>query len=116
MNSRPPTREHLDPAAQFAVALSLWQACHDQAAKRQDLDLSVHFNGMDECMRVVMRIGDLFESWACEHVRFEGLSDVWPYLLQDRFGDVCLELIALEGLADFNEEDCLRVALEHIKK
>lgn len=100
-----------DPAAQFAIAHSLWQACHDHAAKQQGVNLSETFNGMDEFMRVVMQIGERFERWACEHVRFENLNDVWPYLLQDRFGDTCLELITLEGLADFTEEDCLRVSV-----
>jgi hypothetical protein len=111
MNSGPATNESFDPAAQFAIASSLWQACHDHAAKTKDVNLSEIFNGMDECMRVVMRIGERFERWACDHVNFDNLSDVWPYLLQDRFGSTCLKAMTLAGLPEFNEEDCLRMAL-----
>jgi hypothetical protein len=111
MNLLTPPIEKPDPAAQFAIASSLWHACHDHAAKTKGLNLSEIFNGMDECMRVVMHIGERFEDWACKHVNFDNLDDVWPYLLQDKFGSVCLEAMWLAGLADFNEEDCLRVAL-----
>ncbi len=111
MNLRTPPIEKPDPAAQFAIAFSLWQACHDHAAKTKGLNLSEIFNGMDECMRVMMRIGERFEGWACKHVNFDNLDDVWPYLLQDKFGSVCLEAMRLAGLAEFKEEDCLRVAL-----
>jgi hypothetical protein len=111
MNLLTPPIEKPDPAAQFAIASSLWQACHDHAAKTKGLNLSEIFNGMDECMRVVMRIGERFEGWACKHVNFDNLYDVWPYLLQDKFGSVCLEAMTLAGLVEFNEEDCLQVAL-----
>ena len=111
MNSSPPTNESYDTAAQFAIASSLWQACHDHAAKTKNLNLSEVFNGMDECMRVVMRIGERFERWACKHVNFDNLDDVWPYLLHGSFGRICLEGMAPAGLPEFNEEDCLRMAL-----
>ena len=111
MNSIPATNQCLDPAAQFAIAYSLWQACHDYAGKTKGLSLSEAFNGMDECMRVVMKIGELFERWACEHVNFDNLNDVWPYLLQDKFGDACLTLVSVEEIADFAGQDCLRLAL-----
>ena len=65
-----------DPAAVFASAHSLWQACHEAAENDPSLNLSDVFNGMDEMMREVMRIGDLFENWACMHVVFEQL--VYP--------------------------------------
>ena len=62
-------------------------------------------------MREVMRIAELFEQWACEHVAFEELTDVWPYLLQDRFGEECLSVLVVESLAEFDERDCRRVAM-----
>ncbi|MEQ1859795.1 MAG: hypothetical protein ABMA13_07665 [Chthoniobacteraceae bacterium] len=100
-----------DPAAVFACAMSLWKAC-DEAAKADDaLDLSDAYNGMDELMRVVLRIGEAFERWCCAHVEFGELSDVWPYLLQDRFGTACLSAMLPHGLAQFAEADCLRVAM-----
>jgi hypothetical protein len=61
-------------------------------------------------MREVMRIGQLFESWACNHVDFDQLTDVWPYLLRDRFGKECLSVLRPENLADFDQHDCRRVA------
>ena len=111
MNSSPPTNESYDTAAQFAIASSLWQACHDHAARTKDLNLSEVFNGMDECMRVVMSIGERFERWACKNVHFDNLDDVWPYLLHDSFGSICLEAMTPAGLPEFGEEDSLRMAL-----
>ena len=101
-----------DPAAIFAAALSLWQACHEAAEKDPSLNLSDAFNGMDQMMREVMRIAEVFERWACQHIKFEELEDVWPYRLEDRFGDACLKLVMPPGLVEFDQEDCLRVALE----
>ena len=62
-------------------------------------------------MREVMRVASLFESWSCAHVDFNRLADVWPYFLQDKFGEACLDAVFPTGLATFDEEDCLRVAL-----
>lgn len=101
----------LDPAAVFACALSLWQACHKHAADNPTLNLSDCYNGMDEFMRVVMRIGNRFEAWACSHVDFNQLNDVWPYLVEDKFGDACLAVLLPTALAEFNDSDCLRVAM-----
>ena len=108
MNS--PTTEP-DPATIFACAQSLWQACHEAQQRTPGLNLSECFNGIDEFMRVIMRIGEQFERWACGHVAFEELTDVWPYLMQDRFGTACLEVIEVAALHEFHGEDCLRVAL-----
>ena len=38
-------------------------------------------------------------------------SDVWPYALEDKFGSAALELLSPGALRDFDETDCLRVAL-----
>lgn len=59
-----------------------------------------------------MRIADLFERWACLHVAFENLQDVWSYRLAEDFGGACLNLFRPEGLVEFDESACLRVALE----
>ncbi len=99
-----------DPAAVFASALSLWKACQKQADE-QKLNLSECYNGIDEFMREVMRVGNQFESWACLHVDFDETNDVWPYLLEDKFGDAFLALLPPSALAQFNETDCLSVAL-----
>lgn len=61
-------------------------------------------------MRDVMRIAELFEKWACDHVAFEELNDVWPYMLQDRFGKECLSVLMLENLSAFDRHDCARIA------
>ncbi len=100
-----------DPAAVFACALSLREACLKSAEADPQLNLSDCYNGMDEFMREMMRVGNLFEAWACEHVVFEKVGEVWPYLMEDKFGDACLESILPSALAEFDDSDCLRVAL-----
>lgn len=110
MNSpvSPPTA---DDAAIFAIASSLWAHLHELEAKDRSLHLSDHFNGMDQLMRGVMRIGRQFEEWSCQHIDFDELTDVWPYLLQDRFAKTCFDLLRWEVLTQFDEDDCLRTAL-----
>jgi hypothetical protein len=85
--------ENPDPAGVFAAALSLWQACQ-KCARSDRLDLSECYNGMDQLMRVIMGIANQFEAWACEHVDFKSYHLVWPYHLEDSFGDACLEAIS----------------------
>jgi len=102
--------EEVDPAAVFACAVSLHEACETHA-NESGLNLSECFNGIDQCWREMMRIGTLFEAWACENVVFEVLTDVWPYQLRDHFGRACLQRVSVEHLAGFEVEDCPRVAL-----
>ena len=105
-----PTTESADPAAIFAIATSLWQECHKHAKIDPNINLSDAYSGVDGLMREVMRIATLFESWACVHVNFNELTDVWPYMLEDRFGKECLSILLAESLSDFDEHDCRRVA------
>jgi len=99
-----------DPAAVFASALSLWQASQKRAGDEK-LNLSECYNGMDQFMREIMRIANQFEAWACLHIDFNELDDVWPYILEDRFGEVCLAVLLPSALAQFDDTDCWRVAL-----
>lgn len=99
--------ESVDPAAVLGAAVSLWQACQRDPRP----DLSARYGGGDQWMREVMRAATLFETWATRHVCFDEFDDCWPYLLEDRFGTACVELVGAEGLASFDERDCLRVAL-----
>lgn len=99
-----------DPAAHFAIAVSLWRECHRHAAADPSLNLSQAYQGIDSLMREVMRIAHVFEAWACRHVDFTQLTDVWPYLLEDRFGSECLSLLRPDRLADFTTHDCRRIA------
>jgi hypothetical protein len=99
-----------DPAAVFACAMSLHDACLGRAEVEPELDLSDAYQGMDTFMREVMRVGEMFEKWACRHVAFNELADVWPYLLENRFGAACLETIDADSLGSFDSDDCLRVA------
>ncbi len=103
--------ENFDPAAIFAAALSLWQAVNNRASAEKDLNLSECYNGMDQLMREVMRVASLFETWACEHVAFNELNDVWPYFLEDNFGDACMKALLPGALAEFDDADCLRVGI-----
>jgi hypothetical protein len=99
-----------DPAAIFASALSLWHASQKHADKEK-LDLSERYNGMDQFMREIMRIANQFEAWACLHINFSKLEEVWSYLLEDRFGAACLAVLPQSDLANFDDHDCLRVAM-----
>jgi hypothetical protein len=101
---------HSDPAAVFACATSLWQTC-EKCARSDRLDLSECYNGMDQLMRVVMAIGDHFERWSCEHVEFASFPHVWPYFLEEKFGETCLAVMLPTELDKFEDKDCLRVAL-----
>lgn len=101
-----------DPAAIFACAKSLHDACLERAELDSELKLSEAFQGMDQLMREVMRVGEMFENWACFHVAFDELVDVWPYLLDERFGATCLEVMDADFLAGFDDDDCLRIAFK----
>lgn len=104
--------EQPDPAAVFACAKSLHDACLERAEADPGLNFSEAYQGMDNFMREVMRVGEEFETWACRHVAFNELEYVWPYLLDERFGAVCLEIMEADRLAGFDAEDCLRVAFK----
>lgn len=99
-----------DPAAVFAAATSIWTSCHHYANKSH-CDLSEIFNGMDQLMRTAMSVANRFERWSCQHIDFEELTDVWPYLLEDKFGEACLDTIQIEALESFSDRDCLCVAI-----
>lgn len=101
-----------DPAAIFACSKSLYDAWLKRAEVEPELDLTNAYQGMDVLMREVMRVGEAFETWACRHVAFNELEHVWPYLLNERFGAVCLEIMEADRLAGFDAEDCLRVAFK----
>ena len=99
-----------DPAAVFGCALSLWQECK-KAVANEGLNLSECYNGGDEFMRAVMRTATRFENWASLHIAFENIDDVWPYMMEDKFGAACVSAMGAENLAHFDDNDCLRVAL-----
>ncbi|MBB5033339.1 hypothetical protein [Prosthecobacter vanneervenii] len=102
--------DSLDPAAVFSCAVSLRDAC-EQSAKMEKFDLSDAFNGLDQFFRELMRIACLFEEWSCKHVAFDEMYEVWPYLLEDKFGAACLQRMSLEDLKHFDAEDCPLVAM-----
>ncbi len=103
--------EQPDPAAVFGCALSLWIECKKLTQGTERLNLSECYNGGDEFMRVVMRTATRFENWASLHIAFENLDDVWPYMMEDKFGDACVSAMGAGNLAHFDNNDCLRVAL-----
>lgn len=111
MNSPASANDDPDSAAIFAIALSLWQALHKRASTDPQLNLSECYHGMDQLMREVMRIANHFERWSCEHLDFDQNPDVWPYLMEDKFGKVCLDVLHPAALIAFGEPDCLRVAM-----
>lgn len=108
MNNRP--ADPADPAAVFACALSLWRECMRRSHGGTIVNLSECYNGGDEFMRVIMRVGTCFEEWADLHVAFERLDHCWPYLLEERFGEACVGVKDLTSLDGFCDDDCLLVA------
>ena len=101
-----------DRAAVFGAALSLWNAVLRRAERPPRVNLSECYNGGDEFMRQVMRAATEFELWSCAHVHFDDLDEVWPYMLEDRFGEACMVVLGgPEALLDFDSRACLRVAL-----
>lgn len=100
-----------DPAAVFACALSLWQACQKLCEAEPNLNFSEAYNGIDQFMREIMRVATFFEEWSCEHIDFTRFSDAWPYMLEKKFGEACLTGTLPTALASFDASDCLRVAL-----
>ena len=104
------TKLHLDSAAVFAAAQSIFESCHDHENHSEKVNLSDEFNGIDELMRVAMTVATEFEQWATTHVAFNELGEVWPYFLGDQFGPALLQTLDLAKLKSFEEGDCLRVA------
>ena len=90
-----------NPAAVFAMAVSLRAACEKREKEADRLFLSEVYHGMDEFWREVMRVGTLFEEWACRHVAFGHLGEAWPYFLEQGFGKACL---AVREAADRRRE------------
>jgi hypothetical protein len=101
-----------DSAAVFAAALSLHDACLERAEADFSLNLSESYQGMDSFMREVMWAAEMFEKWACDHVAFDEVDDVWPYLLEHRFGSAVLATMGADCLAGFNAARCLRIAIK----
>ncbi len=96
-----------DDAAIFGAAVSLYEA--SKLAATVD-DISEAYHGGDEFMRQIFRVANLFENWACENVDFAATPEVWPYLLEDKFGDACIEAVGLLRLRSFSKTECLAVA------
>lgn len=99
-----------DPAGVFAAANSLWNAIFEESTRPEKLSLSDYYQGLDQLMREVMRVGTLFETWCCRHVAFDELDEVWPYFIADNFGPTWTRIEDAYSLAAFNERDCLRAA------
>lgn len=99
-----------DPAAVFTIAQSLWEIC-EKRSRQSNFNISECYNGVDQFIREIMRIANLFEAWACRHIDFDEFAEVWVYYLGDNFGRSCLAVMPLNCLMGFGEADCLRVAL-----
>lgn len=91
--------------------MSLWETWTKAETNGEEYSLSDAYNGIDEFMREVMRVAALFEQWACEHVLFDTMDHMWPYLLHDKFGPVCRSAMMPTSLDLFDATDCLRVAM-----
>lgn len=84
-----------DPAAVFAIAHALFVLLESKAAARgehqqeDDNQESIweDHGGQDGALRNFMSTASIFEAWACKHVAFDELADIWPYKLMDSFGE-----------------------------
>jgi hypothetical protein len=93
-----------DPAASLAASMSLVEAGERRAGIEQ-VSLSDTYSGGDEFLRQCARIGTEFESWACVHVAFDKMEDVWPYFLQSEFGDRVIACYGVTELATITRPD-----------
>lgn len=84
-----------DTAAIFGAAMSIFEEGR-KLAKSNGNDLSDAYSGHDEFMRQCMRVASEFEAWACKHVDFDALGEVWPYFMHDSFGRAALDAIGSE--------------------
>jgi hypothetical protein len=96
-----------DPAAVLGIALSLYNGIQKEDDGN---NLSDAYSGGDEFMRQCMRVATLFETWACDHVDFGELDDVWPYLLEDKFHEAYRKHFGPTELARITEAGCLLIA------
>jgi hypothetical protein len=103
----------LDPAAIFCCAVSLRDAAMP-LSDAGDYTLSDAYSGWNGFLQEVMRVATLFETWATAHVAFDHLGEVWPYFMEDRFGDACVEVADVWALASFDEMDCVRI-VQHLQ-
>lgn len=78
---RPSQHKNFDYAAVYGVADALLKA----ADAAPGYPTSEIHEGLDEAMRQAVSVGVAFENWACEHVDFDKLNDVYSYYLQDHF-------------------------------
>ena len=103
-----------DPAAVLACALSLQSAYLNLQDKDPSFNISESYNGRDQFMREIMRVGELFEAWSAAHVHFDEFGEVWPYMLEEKFADACLKTIHPGALSSFDDADCFCTAI-HLK-
>lgn len=103
--------ETADPAAIFAITVSLRAACEAREKLDESLNLGAAYAGVDGFWRELVRVASLFEDWACKHLAFEHLEENWPYFLEDHFGRAFLGVMDAASLATFQGDDCLRVAM-----
>lgn len=99
-----------DPAAVLAAACSLKAVWIDRVDLETRLHLGKRLPGVDAVMRETLGIAIRFEDWACRHVDFAELGEVWPYLLEAEFGEACKAVLEGVDPSSFDEAHCLSVA------
>jgi hypothetical protein len=93
-----------DPVAIFYATLSMYEK-YTQSVPR----LPETFGGEDQFIRAANKVATTFEKWACKHIDFEETTDVWPYLLHEKFGTVFYTRFNV-ALLLFSKEDCMYIA------
>lgn len=95
--------ENIDPAAIWYATKSMVDWLGKQPKPDRD-DLVESHGGEDEFVRTVAHTATEFEKWACKHVDFHELEEIWPYWLEQHFGVLCnSEVMYSPGSADWCE-------------
>lgn len=82
---------HSFEVSAFAASHSLYVAVQE-LCKQNNSNLSEAYDGGVGLMQECVRIGAEFDSWADSNVEFDRMTDCWPYLMDDRFGAVAIEV------------------------
>jgi hypothetical protein len=82
---------HAFEVSAFAASHSLYNAVQE-LCKQNNSDLSGAYDGGVGLMQECIRIGAEFDVWADSNVEFDRMTDCWPYLMDDRFGAVAVEV------------------------
>jgi len=109
MNEQLTSEIACDPAAIYCMTRSLMDQL--QINRSESESISGHYEGWDNAIRECVRVSTMFERWCCQHIDFDEFNGVWPYEMEDKFGEAVFEHQESKfQLESFSEHDCGYVA------